>query len=508
MWRSRKAKIMATLGPASDERDVIAALFRAGADMFRLNFSHGEPEEHRRRVALIRSIEEEEGRPIGILLDLQGPKFRLGRFKDGAAEVRPGESFRLDLDDHPGDSRRAAFPHPELFPALTPGTTLLLDDGRIRLTVTGHGEGFVETEVAVGGDLSDRKGVNVPGVVLPLSSMSEKDLRDAILGLELGVDWIARSFVQRAADADELRSLVAGRCGIMAKLEKPAALEALDSIVSAFDAVMVARGDLGVEMPPEKIPTAQRRIVQACRESGKPVVVATQMLESMVSSPVPTRAEASDVATAVYEGADVVMLSAETAAGQYPVESVTIMNRLIEQVEGDEYYRHGIEDQGMDPEATVADAICYSLKSTAQVLSTPVVVTYTASGFSAERAARERPHVPILALTPFLGTARRLALVWGVHPVRVRDIANEREMVDLACEVSVREGAAHPGERIVIAAGVPFGTSGTTNLIQVAEIPSVGSGAPSLRRRQPAGDRRRGIGNAGGVSLSYNEGTK
>ena len=422
--------------------------------------------------------------------------------------MRPGESFRLDLDDHPGDSRRAAFPHPELSPALTPGTTLLLDDGRIRLTVTGHGEGFVETEVVVGGELSDRKGVNVPGVVLPLSSMSEKDLRDAILGLELGVDWIARSFVQRAADADELRSLVAGRCGIMAKLEKPAALEALDSIVSAFDAVMVARGDLGVEMPPGE--DSDRAAAHRAGVPGerKPVVVATQMLESMVSSPVPTRAEASDVATAVYEGADVVMLSAETAAGQYPVESVTIMNRLIEQVEGDEYYRHGIEDQGMDPEATVADAICYSLKSTAQVLSTPVVVTYTASGFSAERAARERPHVPILALTPFLGTARRLALVWGVHPVRVRDIANEREMVDLACEVSVREGAAHPGERIVIAAGVPFGTSGTTNLIQVAEIPSVGSGAPSLRRRQPAGDRRRGIGNAGGVSLSYNEGTK
>ena len=474
MWRSRKAKIMATLGPASDERAVIAALFQAGADMFRLNFSHGEAEDHRRRVEIIRAIEEEEGRPIGVLLDLQGPKFRLGRFADGAAEVGAGERFRLDLEDRPGDSQRASFPHPELLSALVPGTRLLVDDGRVELAVTRRGEDFAETEVVVGGELSDRKGVNVPGVVLPLSAMTEKDRRDAALGLEVGVDWIALSFVQRAADAEELRALAAGRCGIMAKLEKPAAVEALDSIVEAFDAVMVARGDLGVEMPPETIPTAQRRIVQACRENGKPVVVATQMLESMIHSPVPTRAEASDVATAVYEGADAVMLSAETAAGQYPVESVEMMNRIIEHVEADEYHRRGLEAEGMSPEPTVADAICYSLKSTAQVLSTPTVVTYTASGFSAERTARERPHVPILALTPFLATARRLALVWGVHPVPVRDIANEREMVDLACEVSVREGAARPGERIVIAAGVPFGTSGTTNLIQVAEIPAAG----------------------------------
>ena len=325
--------------------------------------------------------------------------------------------------------------------------------------------------MVVGGELSDRKGVNVPGVVLPLSATTDKDRRDTAFGLEIEVDWIALSFVQRAADADELRDLVGGRCRLMAKLEKPAALEALDSIVAAFDAVMVARGDLGVEMPPETIPTAQRRIVRACRETGKPVVVATQMLESMVNSPVPTRAEASDVATAVYEGADVVMLSAETAAGRYPVESVRIMNRIIEQIEGDEYYRDGIEGGRMNPEPTVADAICYSLQSTARVLSTPAVVAYTASGFSAERAARERPAVPILALTPFLETARRLALVWGVHPIRVRDVADEHEMVEVACEAAVREGAARAGDRLVIAAGVPFGTSGTTNMLRVVEIP-------------------------------------
>ena len=472
MRRSRKAKIMATLGPASEGHEAIATLFRVGADLFRLNFSHGEAQDHRRRVEIIRSVEEEEGRPIGILLDLQGPKFRLGRFGgDGAVEVRAGEPFRLDLDGRPGDERRVAFPHPELFPALVPGTTVLVDDGRLRFTVTAHGEDFAETHVAVGGELSDRKGVNVPGVVLPLSAMTEKDRRDTVLGVELGVDWIALSFVQRAADAGELRALVGDRCRIMAKLEKPAALEALHPIVNAFDAVMVARGDLGVEMPPETIPTAQRRILRACRETGKPVVVATQMLESMVSSPVPTRAEASDVATAVYEGADVVMLSAETATGRYPVESVEIMNRIIEQIEGDEYYRDGIEGGRMNPEPTVADAICYSLQSTARVLSTPAVVAYTASGFSAERAARERPAVPILALTPLVETARRLALVWGVHPVRIHDVADEQEMVRVACKVAVREGAARAGDRLVIAAGVPFGTSGTTNMIRVVEVP-------------------------------------
>ena len=472
MRRSRKAKIMATLGPASDDREIIATLFRAGADLFRLNFSHGEAADHRRRVELIRSVEEEEGRPIGILLDLQGPKFRLGTFGgDGSVEVHPGEPFRLDLDERPGDSTRVTFPHPELFPVLLPGSALLVDDGRLRLTVTAHGADFAQTEVTVGGELSDRKGVNLPGVFLNLSAMTDKDRHDAALGLELGVDWIALSFVQRPEDAGELRRLVGNRCRVMAKLEKPAALAALDSIVNAFDAVMVARGDLGVEMPPETIPTAQRRIVRACRKTGKPVVVATQMLESMVTSPIPTRAEASDVATAVYEGADVVMLSAETAAGHHPVESVEIMNRIIEQIEGDEYYRASIEGERGNPEPTVADAICYSLQSTARVLSAPAVVAYTASGFSAERAARERPAAPILALTPHVETARRLALVWGVHPGRVRDVADEHEMVEVACEAAVREGAAEPGDRLVIAAGVPFGTSGTTNMIRVVEIP-------------------------------------
>lgn len=471
MWRSRNAKIMATLGPASNDFETIQALFRAGADMFRLNFSHGEADEHRRRVEIIRSLEREEGRPIGILLDLQGPKLRIGTFAEESVQVRTGARFRFDLEqDRPGDTQRVAFPHPELLPVLTPGTSLLVDDGRVRLTVREQADDHAELEVAVGGRLSDRKGVNIPGVVLPLAAMTDKDRIDAALGLELGVDWIALSFVQRAEDADELRSLIQGRCKMMAKLEKPSALDVLNPIVARFDAIMVARGDLGVEMPAETVPIHQRRIVQACRKLGKPVVVATQMLESMISSPAPTRAEASDVATAVYEGADMVMLSAETAAGEYPVESVRMMNRIIEEVEQDEYYRYGLEGRRTDPEPTVADAICYSLQSTARVLSAPAVVTYTSSGFSAERAARERPHVPILALTPAVETARRLCIVWGVRPITADGVQNEEQMVDVACEVAVREGVASPGDRIVIAAGVPFGASGTTNLIRVATV--------------------------------------
>ncbi len=471
MERSRKTKIMATLGPASDDPEVIAALFRAGADLFRLNFSHGEVEDSRRRVEIVRAVEAEAGRPVGILLDLQGPKFRIGAFADGGVEVADGARLRLDLEERPGDARRVCFPHPEVLAALAPGALLLVDDGRIRLQVVECGADYAEAEVAVGGALSDRKGVNVPGVFLPLSAMSDKDRRDVATGLELGVDWIALSFVQRGTDADELRTLVGGQCRIMAKIEKPAALEDSASIVDAFDAVMIARGDLGVELPPERVPSAQKRLVRACRKLGKPVVVATQMLESMVRSPVPTRAEASDVATAVYEGADVVMLSAETAVGRYPVESVTFMSRIVEQIEGDEYYREGLERERTRPEPTVADAICQALRSTARVLSAPAVVAYTASGFSGLRAAHERPHVPILALTPSRATARQLALAWGVYPVVVPDVANEEEMAEVACRAALDEGAARPGDRIVIAAGVPFGAAGTTNLIRVVEVP-------------------------------------
>ena len=350
--RNRNAKIVATLGPASADREKIEALFHAGADVFRLNFSHGTHDDHKQRLDTIRSIERDLGRPISVLLDLQGPKLRIGTFPGGPIQLEAGDSFRLDLDrDKPGDQTRAALPHPEIFAALTEGTDLLLDDGRVRLRVERCGPDFAETRVINGGPLSDRKGVNVPGVVLPLSALTEKDRKDLDFGLSLGVDWVALSFVQRPEDIREIKAIVQGRAGICAKLEKPAAITSLEEIVAETDAVMVARGDLGVEMPAEQVPAIQKRIVRACRQAGKPVIVATQMLESMVAAPVPTRAEASDVATAIYDGADAVMLSAESASGKYPVEAVRMMSSIIAQTEADPYYREAIEASHTPPRA-------------------------------------------------------------------------------------------------------------------------------------------------------------
>ncbi|MCH9671647.1 MAG: pyruvate kinase [Gammaproteobacteria bacterium] len=472
MWRERKAKILATLGPATSQRNQIAALFNAGADVFRLNFSHGDYDDHRRRVQFIRDIEKEVERPIGVLLDLQGPKLRLGLFADTEVTVKAGDVFRLDTDESPGTGERVQFPHAELYSALAPGTTLLVDDGRVSLRVTAQTAEAIETEVQVGGVLSNRKGVNVPGVLLPLSPLTPKDREDLRLGLDLGVDWVALSFVQRASDVEELRELVDERAAIMAKLEKPAALDSLREIVRAADGVMIARGDLGVELPPEQVPVVQKRIMSECRQAGKPVVVATQMLESMIHAPLPTRAEASDVATAVYDGADAVMLSAETAVGEFPKDAVEMMDRIVIQAEKDRHYVERQETQHLAPESTTADAICYAMQSVAHTLHVAAAVTYTSSGFSAVRAARERPEVPILSLTPKMSTARRLTLVWGVHSVHHEEVYSVQQMVDSACQMAVREQLAKRGDRLVIAAGQPFGTSGTTNLLRVARIPA------------------------------------
>src|SRR5262247_3916706 len=400
MRRNRHAKIVATLGPASSTPERIRELFLAGADVFRLNFSHGSHADHRVRLEAIRAVERETGRPIAVLVDLQGPKLRVGTFGSGPVELAPSAPFRLDLDTAPGDARRVGLPHREIFAALTPGATLLVNDGKIRLEVKRCGEDFAETTVQVGGEISDRKGVNVPGVVLPLSPLTEKDRADLAYGLELGADWVALSFVQRPEDIDEARALVGTRAFVMAKLEKPAAIDRLDEIVRRCDGIMVARGDLGVEMPAEKVPIVQRQILRACRREGKPAIVATQMLESMIESPVPTRAEASDVATAVFEGADAVMLSAESAVGQYPVEAVTMMDRIACSVEGDPYYRSIIDAQRSEPEATTPDAIMAAARQVVQTLQAAAIVSWTSSGSTGLRAARERPSVPIIALTP------------------------------------------------------------------------------------------------------------
>jgi len=471
MRRFRNAKIVATLGPASDTADVIRRLFEAGADVFRLNFSHGTHDEHRRRIATIRALEVDSGRPIGILTDLQGPKLRVGEMANGGAvELVPGARLRLDLDRAPGDARRVPLPHPEVFAALHPGTDVLINDGKLRLRVLAAGKDFADTEVVVGGPLTDHKGVNVPDAVLPISALGAKDREDLRFALEEKVDYIGLSFIQRPEDVAEARRLIGGRAAVLSKLEKPTAIQHLEEIITLSDAVMVARGDLGVELPPEDVPSLQKQIVRACRQHGKPVVVATQMLESMIESPSPTRAEASDVATAVYDGADAVMLSAETAAGRYPVEAVTMMDRIVARVERDPFYRTIRDAEHHDPEATGADAITAAARQVARTVSAAAIVTYTTSGSTALRAARERPDAPILCLTERVEAARRLAIAWGVQCVLTQDVQDFNDMVDKACRVARDNGFAGSGQRLVITAGVPFGTPGATNVLRIAWI--------------------------------------
>jgi pyruvate kinase len=470
MHRNRSAKILATLGPASSGPERVRALHEAGADAFRLNFSHGTHEQHAERYRAIRAIEEATARPIGIVADLQGPKLRVGRFRDGRIDLAVGQAFRLDLDSAPGDASRVGLPHPEVYAVLQPGTELLLDDGRVRLAVERVAEDHAETRVLVGGTLSDSKGVNVPRAVLPISPLTDKDRHDLQFALDLGVDWIALSFVQRPEDVAEARRLIAGRAAVMVKVEKPAALDHLDEIIDLADGIMIARGDLGVEMPPEEVPGLQKRMIRAARRAGKPVVVATQMLESMVRSPAPTRAEASDVATAVYDGADALMLSAETAAGEFPVEAVMLMDRIIAKVERDPLYRSYLDAYHAEAEHTAPDAITLAARQVATTMRAAAIVTYTTTGSTALRAARERPDRPILSLITHAATARRLALVWGLHTVVCEDAHDVDEMTERACRLARESGVAAAGASIVITAGVPFGTPGSTNLLRIAWV--------------------------------------
>jgi pyruvate kinase len=471
MRRQRSAKIVATLGPASGTPERIAALFEAGVDVFRLNFSHGERAEHAARIAAIRALEHKVERPIAIMADLQGPKLRLGKFAKGKIALKLGQKFRLDLDETPGNTTRAPLPHPEIFAVLERGTQILLDDGRVRLEVDKRGKNFAETKVLAGTALSDRKGVNLPGAVLPLSALTAKDRSDLAFALDHGADWIALSFVQGPDDVAEAKKLVAGRAGVLVKLEKPAAVKRLDEIVDLADAVMVARGDLGVEIPPEDVPPLQKEIIHICRRAGKPVVVATQMLESMVNAPVPTRAEASDVATAIYEGADAVMLSAETAAGSYPLEAVAMMDRIVRRVQVDPLYFAGLHTEMLTaPEHTSPDAISAAARQVADTVGAAAIVSYTTSGATALRAARERPGVPTIALTARIDTARRLALVWGLHCVHTSDVHRFNDMILKATRIARQEGFADKGQRIVITAGIPFGTPGATNVLHIAWV--------------------------------------
>lgn len=469
--RNRSVKILATLGPASSEVEQIKELHLAGADVFRINMSHGDPEKMRAMMAKIREVEADVGSTIGILVDIQGPKLRVGMFADDAVMLENGASFRLDTKDEPGTVERVRLPHPEIFDGMDVGHTLILDDGKLRLECTGTDKkSYIDTKVIVGGKLSSRKGVSLPDTVISGGALTEKDRRDLAAALEAEADWIALSFIQRPEDVAEVRKIARGRSGILSKIEKPQAVEKIEEIIELSDAIMVARGDLGVEMPLASLPGTQKRITRAARKAGKPVVVATQMLESMITSPVPTRAEVSDVATAVYEGADAIMLSAESAAGDYPHEAVSMMNTIAIETENDPLYRSIINAQRTEPEATGADAISAAARQIAETLHLSALVCYTSSGATGIRAARERPQTPIIAITPRARTARRLALIWGIHPVATDDATDIDDMVERACAVAMNQGFASPGNRIIVTAGVPFGTPGATNLLRIAFV--------------------------------------
>jgi pyruvate kinase len=470
MRRSRKVKILATLGPVSSEEGMIRALFEAGADVFRINMSHADHKLMRLLVKRIRNVEKEKGRPIGILADLQGPKLRVGTFEGGSATLAVGQRFTLDNEERPGDSTRVFLPHPEILRSVKKGHRLLIDDGRLQLEAVKTDGRSITCKVVAGNKISDRKGVSLPDTELPVGALTEKDRKDLDAVLATGVDWVALSFVQRPEDLAEVRKIARGRALLLAKIEKPQAVKRLPEIIELSDAIMVARGDLGVEMPLEAVPGIQKQITRECRKAGKPVVVATQMLESMISAPVPTRAEVSDVSIAVFEGADAIMLSAESAAGAYPVEAVSMMNRIAEQVEQDPNYPGIIHAQRTEPEATGPDAISAAARQIAETLKLAAIVTYTASGTTGLRAARERPQVPIIALSPILATARRLALVWGMHCVVTDDAHDQDDMVDRACRIAQDYQFGAKGDRVIITAGVPFGTPGATNMLRIAYL--------------------------------------
>lgn len=469
MKRLRKVKIVATLGPSSSDYDTIKALFEAGADVFRLNMSHGDHSEIAARHAHIRRIEEETGRPIAILADLQGPKLRVGVFaNDAGEELEVGAGFRLDLDDAPGDVTRVQLPHPEIFAALEPGASLLVNDGKIRLEVKSCGEDFAECEVVVGGTISNRKGVNVPDVLLPLAALSEKDRKDLEFVCELGVDWLALSFVQRPKDVWEARDLCNGRAAILSKIEKPAAVEAFDEILDVSDGIMVARGDLGVELPVQNVPPIQKRLVRRCRRAAKPVIVATQMLESMIESPMPTRAEVSDVAAAIYEGADAVMLSAESAAGAFPIEAVTTMDNVAKEVESDPTYWQVMVASRGGERTSSADAIVAAAREIAEATDIKAICCLSQSGTTARLTARERPRPPVIAMTHVRETARQLCLTWGLHCVETSQLERFKQAVVSGVRAARAEGFADEEDHIVVTAGVPFNVPGSTNILRIA----------------------------------------
>ena len=468
--RQRKVRILATLGPSSDTAEMIGKLYRAGADAFRLNMSHGSHDDHKTVIAAIRALEKDVRRPMTILADLQGPKLRIGEFADGLVQLETDSTFALDRNEAPGDKDRVFLPHPEIFEAIEQDARLLLDDGKVVLRVTRAEGEHIETIVEVGGPLSNNKGLNVPDIVISMAALTDKDRADLTFALDQGVDWIALSFVQKPEDVAEARRLIQGRAALLAKIEKPSAVHRVDEILEAVDAVMVARGDLGVEIPPEEVPPLQKQIIEKARMLGRPVVVATQMLESMIRSPSPTRAEVSDVATAVYDGADAIMLSAESAAGDWPEESVAMMDKIATAVEADPSHWARVHFTETLPDSTSADALAEASNGIAQTVSASAIICFTTSGSTARRVSRERPSVPLLVLTPKLKTARRLGLLWGAHSVHTRDVGNFEQMVAKSKRMALRARIAEGSDRVIVMAGVPFGTPGSTNVLHIVRL--------------------------------------
>lgn len=472
MIRKRQTKIVATVGPASSSPKQLKSLFEAGVDVFRLNFSHGTHKDHAKVVRSIRALEKKYKRNIGIIADMQGPKLRLGTFKDGSASIQSGQIFRFDLkSDIPGDDTRVSLPHPEVMKVLKEGSLIYLDDGKVRARIKRKGRGWVDAKIIAGTKLSDKKGLNVPGAVIPLDALTKKDRADLKAALDMGVDWIAQSFVQTADDVKMARRLIRGRAALMVKLEKPSALEHLDEIIDRADGVMLARGDLGIEIPAQKVPVVQKDVIDRVRKTGKPVVVATQMLESMIESPQPTRAEVSDVATAVFDGADAVMLSGETAVGAYSVQAVAMMDSIAQEVEEDNKYRQTMDRRRFRGAKKSSDAIAAAAHNVADNIGAGAIVTYTVSGSTALRMARQRPEMPILCLTPEKKVAGRMTVSFGVTSTvtgeHVEDFTGHARN---AAKKLKTLGLCRKGQQFVLTAGMPFGQPGSTNILRIAKV--------------------------------------
>ena len=472
---SKKTKIVSTLGPATANEEMIEKLFLAGVNVFRVNFSHGDHETHGRVIQTIRKVEENYKRPIAILADLQGPKFRVGQFEGGEVDLKIGQSFIFDSDETLGTSQRVYLPHENVIKALKVGEKILLDDGRIQMVVEEKQSDKIIAKVLAGKSLKDRKGFNLPNTNLPVSALTDKDRIDLDFALHQGVDFLALSFVQRPDDVAEAKKLIhahpsKNKAALISKIEKPSAVSLIAPIIEISDGIMLARGDLGVEMPPEEVPSIQKKIVRLCREQGKPIIVATQMLESMTESPAPTRAEASDVATAVYEGSDAVMLSAETATGTYPVQAVEMMAKISHSIEDDESYQRMRDAEALLSDHTSSDAITFAAKQVAETIGASLIATYTTSGSTAFRTSRMRPSIPILALTSDLKTARKLCLSFGVYPFWAKDVKSFSKIIDKAIDIALKEDLVVEGERIVVTAGVPFGAPGSTNTLRIAWV--------------------------------------